>query len=343
MITDRSMVMDRFPAEFEHHFWMDLDRRFYGILLASWVVIFSGIATLGNLRYDAAELHYRIREAYLEQLRGLSGRLIIEVPEKQAQDLLMQKSAGNPADPSAVRPERTSGGTVSAKEKIDARRRSEAERLAGRKMMEQEVGRLGILGVLSGGAGTGSGDPVLDVLGGVGAEGQDLDGVIAGLSGMAVAGQGNQHAGLGRTLSGRVTGPATVEDLVSGIGTAGSAEIGRKGHIGLILESARVSGSGARYALRSSEEISAMINDHNQAIEYCYKRALKLSPGLEGSVVVEFVIGHTGRTGQARILQSSLADKSVETCILSRIRGWRFRPIERTGGTVTVRQKYIFG
>ena len=343
MITSRSMVMDRFPAEFEHHFWMDLDRRFYGILLASWVMIFSGIVTLGNLDYDAAELHNRIREAYLEQLRSLSGRLLIEVPEEPVRDLLMQKSAGNPADPSAVPRERTSGGTASAKEKMDARRRSEAGRLAGRRVMEQEVGRMGILGVLSGGSGAGSGDPVLDVLGGAGTNGQDLDGVIAGLSGMAVAGQGNPHAGLGRTLSGRVTGSATVDDLVSGIGATGSAEIGRKGRIGMILESARISGSGARSELRSSEEISSMITGHNQAIEYCYKRALKLNPGLEGSVVVEFVIDQTGRTGQARILQSSLTDKSVEACILSRVRGWRFRPIGRTGGTVTVRQKYIFG
>ncbi len=38
-----------------------------------------------------------------------------------------------------------------------------------------------------------------------------------------------------------------------------------------------------------------------------------------------------------------LRNKKVESCIIGRIRGWRFKPIDKAEGDVTVRQKYIFG
>ena len=86
-----------------------------------------------------------------------------------------------------------------------------------------------------------------------------------------------------------------------------------------------------------------MINSHNDAIEYCYKKEAKLNPNLKGDVLVEFTIQFNGRVRSVRVIQSSLRSKKVESCISGRIRGWRFKPIDRSEGDVKVRQKYIFG
>jgi TonB family protein len=85
-----------------------------------------------------------------------------------------------------------------------------------------------------------------------------------------------------------------------------------------------------------------VINSHNDAVEYCFKRESKLNPNLKGDILVEFTISYNGRVVGAKILNSSLRNKSVESCITSRIRGWRFKPIDKKEGDVRVRQKYIF-
>ena len=140
-----------------------------------------------------------------------------------------------------------------------------------------------------------------------------------------------------------MTGSANVNELLSGVGSAGSANIGRKGSISMALDAARVSGKGSKTANRSSEELSRVINSHNDAVEYCYKREAKLNPNLKGDIIVEFVVGYNGRVKNVRITKSSLRNKKVESCMTGRIRGWRFKPIDKREGDVTVRQKYIFG
>ncbi len=63
----------------------------------------------------------------------------------------------------------------------------------------------------------------------------------------------------------------------------------------MALDAARVSGKGSKSANRSGEELSRVINSHNDAVEYCYKREAKLNPNLKGDVLVEFVVGYNGR------------------------------------------------
>jgi TonB family protein len=209
--------------------------------------------------------------------------------------------------------------------------------------MEQQVSGTGVLGLLSAGGSGGTGDAVADVLGSAGAGAGDLDAVLAGVGGLATATSGGQRTRLGSRGGGRTTGSADVNELLSGMGGTGSANIGRKGSIQMALDAARVSGKGSKSANRGSDEISRVINSHNDAVEYCFKRESKLNPNLKGDILLEFTISYNGRVVGAKILNSSLRNKSVESCITSRIRGWRFKPIDKKEGDVRVRQKYIFG
>jgi len=336
-----------FPKEFERNIWEDLDKRFYLILLGSWLFVYTVVFILGSQEYDTSALEALARRNYLEKFYQAEIVAPVDAFEEEETGLGMGEE---PEEEEQVdeRAERDRGRQSeargpSAREVAEARRAAAAARSAARRQMEQQVSGTGVLGLLSAGGGGGTGDAVTDVLGSAGAGAGDLDAVLAGVGGLATATSGGQRTRLGSRGGGRVTGTADVNELLSGIGGTGSANIGRKGSIQMALDAARVSGKGSKAANRSSDEISRVINSHNDAIEYCYKRESKLNPNLKGDVLVEFTISHNGRVVDSKILDSSLRNKQVESCITSRIRGWRFKPIDQKEGDVRVRQKYIFG
>ena len=94
---------------------------------------------------------------------------------------------------------------------------------------------------------------------------------------------------------------------------------------------------------RNEKELSRVINKHNSAIEYCFKKEAKKNPTLNGDLEVEFTIGYNGQVKSVNIVKSSMYNRNIEKCISNRIRGWRFKPIAEKEGDVKVRQKYIFG
>jgi TonB family protein len=100
-------------------------------------------------------------------------------------------------------------------------------------------------------------------------------------------------------------------------------------------------GASERDNMRS-EDIALVITNHNDAIEHCYKRESNINPNLKGEVSVAFIISYSGRVIKLQIVESTLRNKKVENCITSRIRGWRFQPLDKKEGDVAVTQKYIF-
>ena len=336
-----------FPKEFERNIWEDLDKRFYIIMLSSWIFTYAIAIILGTVEYDTDALARQTRQNYLQKFYQAE-----IVPE----DTFAEDETGPGMGEEAVeeeeqvddRAERDRGRQEeargrSAAEIAQARRAAAAARTEQRQQMEQQIAGTGILGVLSAGGSGGTGDAVVDVLGDAGGGAGDLNAVLANVGGLATASAAGQRSRLGSRGGGRTTGSADVNELIGGIGSAGSANIGRKGSIKMALQDARVSGKGTKSANRSGDAISREINKHNDAIEHCYKREAKLNPNLKGDVLIEFVIGFNGRIKKARIVSSSLRSKKVESCIQGRVRGWRFKPIDRKEGDVTVRQKYIFG
>jgi TonB family protein len=336
-----------FPKEFERNLWEDLDKRFYLILLCSWLFVNTVVIILGSKEYDTAALDAFARRNYLEKFYQAEIVAPVDAFEEETGPGMGEEQAQE-EEQVDERSERDRGRQSeargpSAREVAEARRAAAAARSAARRQMEQQVSGTGVLGLLSAGGGGGTGDAVADVLGSAGAGAGDLDAVLAGVGGLATATSGGQRTRLGSRGGGRTTGSADVNELLSGMGGTGSANIGRKGSIQMALDAARVSGKGSKAANRGSDEISRVINSHNDAVEYCFKRESKLNPNLKGDILVEFTISSNGRVVESKILSSSLRNKQVESCITGRIRGWRFKPIDASEGDVRVRQKYIFG
>lgn len=198
----------------------------------------------------------------------------------------------------------------------------------------------------------------LAALGGVrkgqrGAEGLDVNSV----KNIRSAGVGSGGGGVGKAGRGGVSGVLPGQGLIAGSsgkggraqsaggygtngvggGKAGYGKISLVGNIsGISLpleEEATVAGGLDR------DQIAAVINRHRGQIVYCYEQGLQNQPQLTGRVTVDFVIGPAGRITRAKVAQSSLGSRSVESCMLSKMRGWQFpRPV----GNVNVDVLYPF-
>jgi hypothetical protein len=87
------------------------------------------------------------------------------------------------------------------------------------------------------------------------------------------------------------------------------------------------------------DQIAAVINRNQGQIRFCYEQGLQSDPALNGRVAVDFTIGGNGLVKEAAIESSTLKAKTVEECILMRLKSWKF-PLP--DGGVDVKVSYPF-
>jgi TonB family protein len=87
------------------------------------------------------------------------------------------------------------------------------------------------------------------------------------------------------------------------------------------------------------DQIAAVILRNLGQITYCYEQGLQRKPALSGRVAVRFQIGASGRVETAGVKHSSVRHSQVESCIVSKLRTWKF---PKPQGGVTVAVTYPF-
>lgn len=91
----------------------------------------------------------------------------------------------------------------------------------------------------------------------------------------------------------------------------------------------------------SREEIQRVVRLKQGEYRYCYEKQLQGRPDLEGKVTLKFVVGPTGRVLVTEVLEDTLADGEVASCIANKARLWQF-PVPRGGGVVAVKYPFLF-
>lgn len=354
----RNFGIHAFPKEFERNIWEELDRRFYIILIASLAVIYGFIIYLSHIQFSQEQVEQAIKKTYLKKIyeaelvaevpavkkapstegSGVVETPVVEQPKPEQPDVRAKKDRGK----------RVEGRGASASQRALRRRRAEQVRRSQRNVIASKVAGGGVLGVLTASKGQGVGAAEAGALSNeVGGGGvSDLDKLLSGVSSLQNASSEQRHSRLGARTVGNRAGSQKgvgIDDIVTGgVGETGDYSIARQGDFSLKIGKGRVTGHAAKSTARSADAIEALINKHQDAIVDCYKRVARLNPNLKGSITVQFTIEPNGRVSAVRVLQSTLNNTKVESCISRRIRAWRFTPIDPKEGRAIFRQKFVF-
>lgn len=87
--------------------------------------------------------------------------------------------------------------------------------------------------------------------------------------------------------------------------------------------------------------IRGVVRDHADSIRRCYERVLTTTPGLQGKVVLKWIIHGDGKVAKANVVRSSLKNEGVERCLVERVRSWTY-PKPKGGGIVVVTYPFVF-
>jgi TonB family protein len=197
----------------------------------------------------------------------------------------------------------------------------------------------------------------LKEIGGGGAEGDatvfgstNLTSLDQELDGIEAPGMGdNQGFGGMGTRTGKPGGPG------SDLGLGGMGPFGKRGSLGpgydsvdLVRttkkpikvkrdkEGTRLYGDGLSKSL-----VGEYLGRYWSQFKWCYSRELDKDPNLYGKVTVTFTISEAGRVSEASVLNSSMNDMNVESCVLRTIRRINF-PRPDGGGEVIVTYPFLF-
>lgn len=89
------------------------------------------------------------------------------------------------------------------------------------------------------------------------------------------------------------------------------------------------------------ETVRRYIQTRINQIKWCYQMEVQRNPELSGQIVVVFIISSMGKVVNPLIKSTTMNNKNVEDCILSRITRWNF-PSPKGGGVVRVTYPFIF-
>lgn len=90
----------------------------------------------------------------------------------------------------------------------------------------------------------------------------------------------------------------------------------------------------------SPDSIANVIRRNLGQIRFCYEKGLQLQPGLAGRVNMSWTIDGSGGVRLASVKNTSLNNKSVENCIVQRLRTWKF-PIPQNNAEVKVSYPFL--
>ncbi len=86
--------------------------------------------------------------------------------------------------------------------------------------------------------------------------------------------------------------------------------------------------------------IAQVVRKNLGQIRFCYEQGLQLDPKLRGRVVVSWGINSSGGVQSASVKSSSINQKNVEECVVSRLKTWKF-PKPNGSGVVKVSYPFV--
>jgi len=173
-----------------------------------------------------------------------------------------------------------------------------------------------LLGILGTRGDTTSGDTVVDVFSDQDAVGASLKDSLANVSGAEIA---TSAMGVKGATAGGGRADASIGEL--GRAGGGSANVGA----GPATKVRARSSMGEVEAQGDGDvgQVKKDISRYGSQIQACYEQRLKEIPSLAGRLMVAVSV-NTGRVTSVSIEENGTGDKGLETCVIGRVRTWRF-------------------
>ncbi len=182
------------------------------------------------------------------------------------------------------------------------------------------------------------------------AEVTNLDAVKSANSGQAKFKVGGIKGKLGTSeisvIGGDVVATKGNSQVLRSYGAGGDGRVAalEKGNVGqkkvMGMVQARLNKSVKIRGGMSREAVKRVIEQHLDAITYCYETALISNPSIKGKITMEWKILMSGTVGEVRIKSSTIKSPEIYGCIKSAIKTWQFpRPV---GNEVVVSYPFIF-
>ena len=338
------------PEEFGKTLADSVDRRFISVLAAS--VIFH-IAFVVYFLLNPLPQHTQVEKIQerlartLKKLEAQAEENFFEFKIKETpKDIVEQNGDGTKKSETRKKAPKKPQKKQIAKNESKPRNRRGRRRSGGlsTQKIAKNVSTKGVLALLTSTSSTATGSLTADLLGNDSYSAGDLDKAIANISSLKSS-SGHGGGRINQVRGSRDTGSAGIDDMVSGLGETDTQSFERKGDLVTASDKPVVENAGGSgMPGRNPDDVQEVIFRHNKSIQYCYERQLKRNPNLKGKVTVRFTIASSGRVTGVEILTSTLKNKSVERCIVNRIRRWNdFGAIDSSYGNTTIRQTYAFG
>lgn len=197
----------------------------------------------------------------------------------------------------------------------------------------------GLLGILKGAGDAGAVSNVF----GPGGLGTGINNAMGGLRGTAMGdaggagGLGSRGTGAGGGGNSLGIGGLGTHGHGRGTGGYGNIDLGGRGKGTTRIVPGRTIIKGSL----SKEEIGRVIRRNLARFKYCYEKQLNANPNLAGKISVYFTIAPTGSVASAKVRETTMGSKNVESCVLKVMRSLKF-PKPRGGGIVVVTYPFVF-
>ena len=156
--------------------------------------------------------------------------------------------------------------------------------------------------------------------------------------GLGTTGTGGGGAGLGGFNNGGFgPGGPGGSGAIRAAGTGYAADLGKKGEAkpAVKMKNPEVTGS------LDKRIIQKVVRQHSGELRACYEKELAKVKGLNGRVVVVWIISPQGVVSKALVKESTIKNKAVEDCVVNSIKFWRF-PVPKGGGMVQIEYPFVF-
>ena len=156
--------------------------------------------------------------------------------------------------------------------------------------------------------------------------------------GLGTTGTGGGGAGMGGFNNGGFgPGGPGGSSAIRSAGTGYAADLGKKGEAKpkVQMKNPEVTGS------LDKRIIQKVVRQHAGELRACYEKELAKVKGLNGRVVVVWIISPQGAVTKALVKESTIKNKAVEDCVINSIKFWRF-PVPKGGGMVQIEYPFVF-